>query len=73
VQLAEVRDLAQVADPAGVDDAGAHVVDQLLADQLLAVVDVLNTSPTASGVVVCCRISGTRPASPRDRVSIQNR
>jgi hypothetical protein len=37
-------------------DGRADVVDQLLLDQMLAVVDRGNTSPTAIGVVVWWRI-----------------
>ena len=39
VQLGEVRDPPQVRDPARVHDRRADVIDELLADQLLAVVD----------------------------------
>ena len=39
VQAGEVRDAAQVRDPAGVHDGGADVVDQLFFHELLAVPD----------------------------------
>ena len=39
VEVGEAGDPPQVGDPAGVDDGGADVVDQLLLDQLLAVPD----------------------------------
>ena len=57
IEIGEVGDPPQMGDPAGVDHRGADVVDQLLLDQLLASQMELNTSPTASGVVVCWRIS----------------
>jgi len=71
VEIGELEDAPEVGDPTGVDDVGADEVDELLGDELLAVPDGVEDLPTASGVVVCCRMirkpswssAGTRSSS----------
>src|SRR5690348_4553784 len=57
VEIREARDPAQVGDTPGMHDRRAVVVDGLLLDERPAIQMVLKTSPTASGVVVCWRMS----------------
>ena len=45
VELSELEDAPEVGYPAGVDDVGADVVDELLGDQLLAVPDGVEELP----------------------------
>ena len=39
IEIGEVRDLAQMADAAGMDHGGADIVDQLVLDQFAAIMD----------------------------------
>ena len=75
VQLGEREMRRRWRDAAGVHDGGPDVVDQLFAGSAAGSRgSMLNTSPTASGVVVCCRIS-RKPSwsSAGTGSSIQNR
>src|SRR5262249_20277519 len=79
VELGQVQDAAQVGDPAGVHDAHADEVDELLGDELLAVpdrVEDLADRQRRGGVLaheaqVGLELGGDRVLEPEELVGLE--